>query len=331
MLTRRQIGRGLTGLGLSGLGLSGLGLAGFTPGAAVAQAGEPPVTGTRIADPEHAEFQASFDPRLRMLGPVKVEGTGPHRFVVDTGANRSVISLELAAELGLPRGPDVLIHGIAGDEIAPTARVRAFEVARITNSNLEMPMLPRRRLGADGLIGLDALRGRAVELDYRRRRVRLMRSRNASVGHGRLTTDSRQPGAIVNARYRFGQLTIVIARAGNSAVTAFIDSGSQATVGNLALQEAVATRKLAVPDAGRTVPIYSVTSQVAYGRYEVIRLLSFGGDARLRNLPVIFSELNTFKLWGLQDTPALLLGADTLSAFSQVTLDFGRSEVIFNP
>jgi len=315
VFTRRQFGAALGGLCL--------------PASAYAQ--EPPVTGTRLSDHSDAEFDASFDPRLRMLGPVKVEGTGPHQFVVDTGATRSVIAQELAAELGLARGRDVLIHGIAGDEIAPTARVRAFEVARIVNRDLEMPMLPRRRLGADGLLGLDALKGRAVELDYRRRRVRLIRSRVQSVGHGRLTTDSRQPGAIVNARYRHGQLTIVIARAGNSAVTAFIDSGSQATVGNRALQRAVATRKLAVPDAGRTVPIFSVTSQVAYGQYEVIRLLSFGGDARLRNLPVIFAELNTFKLWGLTDTPALLLGADTLSSFSQVTLDFGRKEVIFNP
>lgn len=321
MLTRRQLGLGLGSLGLGGFGLD----------PALAQSAGAPVTGTRLSPDEDAEFNTSFDPRLRMLGPVKVEGRGPHQFVVDTGANRSVISIELARELGLPPGPDVLVHGIAGNEVAPTVRVREFEVAQIVNRDLEMPTLPRRRLGADGLLGLDALRGRAVELDYRRRRVKLMRSKVQSVGHGRLTTDSRQPGAIVKARFRFGQLTIVIARAGNAAVTAFLDSGSQATVGNMALQRAVATRKLAVPGAGRTVPIYSVTSQVAYGQYEVIRLLSFDGDTKLRNLPVIFSELNTFKLWGLTETPALLIGADTLSSFSQVTLDFGRAEVVFNP
>jgi hypothetical protein len=333
VLSRRQIAQSL-GLGLGGFSLP-MALPAFaqSPAATPPDAGPPaPTTGTRIvADPDDAEFKASFDPSLRMLGPVFVNENGPHDFVIDTGANRTVIAAELAQELGLARGENVDLHGIAGVETVPTAIVPRFDVAGIITRNLHMPMLARRRLGADGLLGLDALAGRAVELDFRRHRVRLMRSRVHTVGSSRLTHDTRQPGAIVNARYRFGQLTIVIARAGTSPVTAFIDSGSQATVGNSALERAVTTHKLSVPGAGRIVPIYSVTSQVAYGHFEVIRLLSFGGDARLRNLPVIFSDLHTFDLWGLRDKPALLIGADTLAAFARVTLDFGRHEVIFNP
>ncbi len=321
VLTRRQMA---LGLGLGGFSLP--------PVSALAQSSPmpPPTTGTRIVDPEDAEFNASFDPKLRMVGGVAIDETGPHQFIVDTGANRSVISLELARELELEVAETVTLHGIAGSEEVPTAVVPRFDVAGIVTHNLHMPMLPQRRLGADGLLGLDALASRAVELDFRRGRVRLMKSRVRTVGSSRLTPDTRQPGAIVKARYRFGQLTIVLARAGISPVTAFIDSGSQVTVGNSALQRAVNTRKLAVAGAGRIVPIYSVTSQVAYGQYEVLRELSFGGDAKLRNLPVVFSDLHTFDLWGLSDTPALLIGADTLSAFSQVTLDFGRHEVVFN-
>ncbi len=324
MLTRRQMALTL-GLGLGGAALP--------PARAFAQTSPapPPTTGTRIVDPDDAEFNASFDPKLRMVGGVAIDETGPHQFIVDTGANRSVISLELARELELQVAETVTLHGIAGSEEVPTAIVPRFDVAGIVTHGLHMPMLPQRRLGADGLLGLDALANRAVELDFRRHRVRLMKSRVRTVGSSRLTPDTRQPGAIVKARYRFGQLTIVLARAGISPVTAFIDSGSQVTVGNSALQKAVTTRKLAVAGAGRIVPIYSVTSQVAYGQYEVLRELSFGGDAKMRNLPVVFSDLHTFDLWGLTDTPALLIGADTLSAFSQVTLDFGRHEVVFNP
>lgn len=322
VLTRRQMA---LGLGLGGISLP--------PASAFAQTlpVPPATTGTRIVDPDDAEFNASFDPKLRMVGGVAIDETGPHPFIVDTGANRSVISVELAQELELEVAETVTLHGIAGSEEVPTAIVPRFDVAGIVTHGLHMPMLPQRRLGADGLLGLDALSGRAVELDFRRRRVRLMKSRVRTVGSSRLTPDTRQPGAIVKARYRFGQLTIVLARAGLSPVTAFIDSGSQATVGNSALQRAVNTRRLAVAGAGRIVPIYSVTSQVAYGQYEVLRELTFGGDAKLRNLPVVFSDLHTFDLWGLSDTPALLIGADTLSAFSQVTLDFGRHEVVFNP
>ena len=314
-----------------GLGLGGVGLPSAPAFAQSTPAPPAPTTGTRIVDPDDAEFSASFDPKLRMGGGGAIDETGPHQFIVDTGANRSVISVELARELDLQVAETVTLHGIAGAEEVPTAVVPRFDVAGIVTQNLHMPMLPQRRLGADGLLGLDALAYRAVELDFRRHRVRLMKSRVRTVGSSRLTPDTRQPGAIVKARYRFGQLTIVLARAGLSPVTAFIDSGSQVTVGNSALQKAVTTRKLAVAGAGRIVPIYSVTSQVAYGQYEVLRELSFGGDAKLRNLPVVFSDLHTFDLWGLGDTPALLIGADTLSAFSQVTLDFGRHEVVFNP
>ncbi|MBX7248380.1 MAG: retroviral-like aspartic protease family protein [Caulobacteraceae bacterium] len=329
MLTRRAITQALgLGLGGAGLPLNAFAQAPDAPAASGLASGSSPPP---VVDPDDAEFNASFDPSLRMLGAVSVEDRGPHQFVVDTGANRSVIAEDLARSLGLAAGPRITLHGIAGAEDVPTALVPRFEVGGIVSHNLQMPVLPRRRLGADGLLGLDALANRAVELDFRRHRVRLFRSRVRTVGSSRLTPDTRQPGAVVNAKYRFGQLTIVLARAGNSPVTAFIDSGSQATVGNSALLRAVATRKLAVPGAGRIVPIYSVTSQVAYGQFEVVRLLTFGGDARLRNLPVIFSDLHTFDLWGLRDTPALLIGADSLSAFSQVTLDFGRHEVVFNP
>ncbi|MBP6547068.1 MAG: aspartyl protease family protein, partial [Phenylobacterium sp.] len=164
MLTRRQMA---LGLGLGGFSLP--------PVSALAQSSPmpPPTTGTRIVDPEDAEFNASFDPKLRMVGGVAIDETGPHQFIVDTGANRSVISLELARELELEVAETVTLHGIAGSEEVPTAVVPRFDVAGIVTHNLHMPMLPQRRLGADGLLGLDALASRAVELDFRRGRVRL--------------------------------------------------------------------------------------------------------------------------------------------------------------
>ena len=41
-----------------------------------------------------------------MTVPVEIGGAGPYRFVVDTGAERTVISRELARELELEPGPD---------------------------------------------------------------------------------------------------------------------------------------------------------------------------------------------------------------------------------
>src|SRR5690242_2099660 len=49
-------------------------------------------------------IETANDPYRRMTAPVALNGKGPFFFVVDTGANQSVISRELASELGLPDG-----------------------------------------------------------------------------------------------------------------------------------------------------------------------------------------------------------------------------------
>ncbi len=53
------------------------------------------------------------------------------------------------------------------------------------------------------------------------------------------------------------------------------------------------------------------------------------GKARLRNVTIVFADLAPFRLFGLADRPALLLGTDLLSFFGRVGLDFGRRRVRF--
>ena len=56
----------------------------------------------------------------RMTVPIRIAGQGPFEFVVDTGANQSVISSELAVALGLPLEPSAALNGVAGMLMAPT-------------------------------------------------------------------------------------------------------------------------------------------------------------------------------------------------------------------
>jgi hypothetical protein len=160
--------------------------------------------------------------------------------------------------------------------------------------------------------------------------VRLRRSRPRTLGNTRLSPEDQMPGEALPARYRFGQLTLVQVRSGRAAITAFIDSGSQVTVGNSALRSLVRLKNLARDEEYRRVPIFSVTSQVAYGELTVLKTLQIG-ESRILNLPVVFSDVHAFRLWGLEDKPALLIGADTLARYSVLVLDFGRNQVVFNP
>ena len=45
---------------------------------------------------------------------------------------------------------------------------------------------------------------------------------------------------------------------------------------------------------------------------------------------LIHADLHVFKLWDLDETPALILGMDLLTQFNAVSLDFGRSQVRFD-
>ena len=279
-----------------------------------------------------AHLETAFDQALRMTVPVYLNGRGPFAFVVDTGANRTVVATEVAAACDLPAGGQVLVHGIAGAEPANLASVHKLRVGSVISTGLEMPVLPRGRLGADGLLGVDILRGRQMLLDFARNRFEIAGSgQGVAVGRG---SSSRIRSALapiaVSASYRFGQLVILDSQVANVAVSAFIDSGSQVTVGNRALRDAVVHSH---PEFGvrlAPIPLISATGQTAIGEFAPLPTLRLGG-MQIDEVMGIFANLHIFDLWKLNDRPAILIGIDVLRHFQDVTLDFGRREVIFTP
>ena len=152
-LTRRKAA---TGLAL---------LAGCTAFGRPVAARVPPVPRHAPAEPALA---LTVIPNLitRMAVQVMIGDAGPYRFVVDTGAGRTSISGELAAELGLAPGPPVIVHSILDSEVTPTARAPSLSVADIRARDLIMPVFSRARLGVDGLLGLDVLGRPASGLRY---------------------------------------------------------------------------------------------------------------------------------------------------------------------
>lgn len=101
-----------------------------------------------------------------MTVPVRLNGEGPFEFVVDTGANHSVLAAELAGPLGLPAGAAAAVHGIGGVEAAATVTINRLTVGSVTSRRVRMPLLAQARLGAQGLLGVDALKNRRVALDF---------------------------------------------------------------------------------------------------------------------------------------------------------------------
>lgn len=285
--------------------------------------------------PDPAALATGLDVSSRMTAPVRINGQGPFQFVVDTGANRTVLSAELADSLDLRPGPVANVHGVAGVEPTRTAAINELRVGSVVSRNLLAPRLPRQRLGADGLIGVDVLRNRKVLMDFRRNELLISADSLRDLGALDLrqeSTGQRQTGlgpkVSVPARFRFGQLIIIGADVRRRPVTAFLDSGSQSTVGNSAMGTLVSADLSAPRRMRLSVPVLSATGQTAMGELGVTPLLKIGG-LTITGLPTVFADLHVFDLWGLQDRAALLIGVDVMRQFNAIELDYRDRKVSF--
>lgn len=281
--------------------------------------------------PDEAELATGSDPAARVTAPVLINGKGPFEFVVDTGANHSVLASEVAAPLDLPSAGRAGVHGIAGVEPAETVFVRALTIGNLTSRRLRAPLLPRSRLGADGLLGVDVLKNRRVLINFEKNELRIGSSRDPSilvgVPSGRLANRPDPSLVVVPARQRFGQLIIIDADVGGRPVTAFLDSGSQNTVGNLALGRLLSGDPV-LASQKTLVQLISVTGQTVSGELYPIPPLRMGG-LRLGNMSAVFADLHVFDIWDLKATPSILVGVDVMRHFRSIELDFGGKKVIF--
>jgi hypothetical protein len=252
----------------------------------------------------------------RMTAPIRVNGAGPFAFVVDTGANQSVISMELAAQLGLPRGPPEPLNGVAGVEDAQTT-VADLEIGARRHPGVVLSLLPAAAVGGAGMLGLDRLEGQELTLNFRGQTLGITTP-------GRLYRDPAD--VAVKAQRRDGQLTLVDADLAGIPLVAFLDSGAENTVGNMMLRQLALTRN--PTSIWSQTPIVSATGQTIMAEIADLPALRVGG-MRLPNWPVAFADLHTFQMWDLTNRPAILLGVDIMSRFEWVCLDFARDEVRF--
>ncbi|MGH7024274.1 MAG: aspartyl protease family protein [Caulobacteraceae bacterium] len=252
----------------------------------------------------------------RMTVAIRVNDTGPYGFVVDTGANQSVIAAELADKLGLARGPSAPLNGVAGIQMAPTT-IAKLEIGKRVLPAQTLSVLPRSGIGGNGMLGLDTIGDSALTLNFARQ--------DLTIDSGR--DNWRDPDAIaVKATRRDGQLTLVKVSLGDMPLTAFIDSGAESTIGNMALRQMALTRN---PKASWTdTTIISSTGQTI--KAEMADLIDLRvGEMRIATWPVAFADLHTFQMWHMIANPAILIGVDILSRFDSVCLDFARDEVRF--
>ena len=257
--------------------------------------------------------------RSRLTLPVRIDDKQWFDFVVDTGAERTLISTEAAAELMLAAEGPLRLATITGAVVAPSFFIERLDMGAIDREGVIAPALSRHDMGIDGLIGIDSLADHSVVFDFKNRRLEVRRSAKRPV---RLTT--AEEIVVIGARRQAGRLILSGARINGRRIDVVVDTGAQGSIGNLALQRLVDRR------GRRTQPteLIGVSGDSITGQAGSIAKIEFDGMT-LVDAPVAYADTYALRALGLHDKPALLLGMDALTLFDRVEIDFARRRVSF--
>jgi len=254
--------------------------------------------------------------RSRMTVQVEVNGAGPFRFVVDSGADTSVVGTKVAEALALPMGEPAVLGGITEVALVDRVLVDSLTLGQTTVTDLELPVLREGDIGAQGMIGLDALIEQRLLLDFDERTI--------SVDDMETPLATYSDEIVVRAKLQRGQLILTQVRANGIALDAVIDTGTEITIGNSLLREKLIRRRQKFQE----IEVIGVTGKSAKLELAVVRELKLGPIV-LQRVPIAFADVPPFEVFGIGDKPALLLGTDLMENFRRVSLDFGERKLRF--
>jgi predicted aspartyl protease len=252
----------------------------------------------------------------RLTVEVHINGHGPYQFVVDSGADTSVVGLRIARDLQLPLGTPVVLNGMTERSVVDRVKVDSLALGPTTIEDLQLPALSEDDVGGQGMIGIDALVRRRILMDFEKR---LIKVEDASIPAKALPDE-----IVIVARRSHGQLILTHVKAAGLSLDAVIDTGAEMTIGNPVLRDKLIRRR----QKFLQMKGYGVTGKEIDLQVAVIPELQIGGIL-LRNLPVAFADLPPFHVFGIADEPALFLGTDVLETFRKVSLDFQARKVRF--
>jgi predicted aspartyl protease len=290
------------------------------------QDGLPSLEATEVAPKEIASIlpinlDLVVDKSQRMTVPVRLNGSEPYPFIIDTGAERSVIANDLGTLLGLKAGRELKLATVSGPHTSNSFEVDNLTMSSISVTNLELPALKRENIGAYGLLGIDSLENRKVVLNFAKGEINILPSKMR-----RKIDRSYGDVIVVTARRRAGRLVLTDARIGNVKVDVVIDTGAQSSMGNTALRNRLSRsqRRFEFIPVG----LKSVTGEHIVGDYTQIKQIELGGLS-IADLPMTFTNNYAFRALGLEQKPAILLGMDAMSLCETVEIDFAAKRVSF--
>jgi predicted aspartyl protease len=293
--------------------------------AADPQANEvPPTADVTLSADEPSGFQQDIavDKSDRMTVPVRINGSEAFPFVVDTGAERTVIANELGERLALAAGPKLALATITGPATARSFVIENLAINTINVPYIEAPGLAKVHLGAYGLLGIDSLEDHKILLDFTVGKMDVLPSPKK-----RRSGKLEQGMIIVTAMRRAGRMILSNAEIDGVKIDIILDTGAQSSMGNFALRDRLRKRHRHFDYL--PVQLRSVTGEQLAGDFTQIRAIDVGG-VTITNLPITFADNYAFKALKLEHKPVILLGMDALKLFDRVMIDFTNRRVGFD-
>lgn len=262
---------------------------------------------------------AAFDRTGRIVASLMVNGRGPYRFIVDTGANRSAVSRELAAELGLIEQGTSAVHTVHDMTMAPLARVDSIAYGGLTFPGGSVPVLERQVLaGEDGLLGVDGMAGRTLVLDLDNRCIEIAESQRGRA----LRRWARLPGTL-----RFGHLVLVQGEVNRQSINVLIDTGSSTTLANTAFQNLLSPRAT-IASFDRPALLWTASGSIEVNAAVIAPNVEMG-DVTAENVLAFVGDFHIFDFWGLREQPTLLVGMDVIERLRGIAIDYENGDVYF--
>ncbi|MEP7209993.1 MAG: aspartyl protease family protein [Alphaproteobacteria bacterium] len=308
-LARRSVLLG--GLGAA-LAASGFGPAfGQATGTRLGGPAVPPAKDPAIVSPLDAWVDIYGRPTARVM----LNGKGPFEFLVDTGANITVLSARRALEIGAPLTGMATINGTTGSADMPMATVDRLATGVVNVDALSVAVLPDEALPKqDGILGADVFVGRRLAFEMQHRRVLVQASQRNAM--------SRISGVnSASMRVRNGRLAEIAGHIGRIGVRMMLDTGADNCIVNKALEGRLLKT---FPRIARVehATVVGVTGQVMTGTYLALPDIRFGG-VTLRDAGAVAADAPIFDIWGLTETPAMIVGINVLSRLASFSIDYG--------
>ena len=253
----------------------------------------------------------------RIWAPVRINGRGPFRLVLDTGASGSGVTAMVALALGLSTtdSPPVLLRGVTGEATVPTIRVDTLSVGDIAVDSPLLPIVPDALGGAQGVLGSEGLKNKRIFIDFHHDKIVITYSR-----------DERSPRGFYTVPFHLvhGQLIVIDAMVGSVRTHAIVDTGGQSTIGNLALRAALNERSFNYH--GKPDRIVGATLAEQAGELVGAPAIAMG-PIQMRDAGVTFADIYIFKYWKMLNEPALMIGMDALGTLDTLIIDYRRKEL----